>query len=162
VTSALQQRGLRLQVDPPAPRNRKRSRLRIKIHRSYTVDEIARLRNVAKGTVRRWIKNGLPALRDRKPTLILGEDLFRFLAARKAPARTCRPDECYCVKCRAPRRPAGDMAEFVPLTCRTGNLRGICPVRGRLMHKRIRCDAVAALRAILDVTIAQAIPSLRE
>jgi hypothetical protein len=162
MTSASQRRGLRLLVDRRAPRPRKRSRLRARIHRNYSVDDVARLHNVAKGTVRRWIKSGLPVLTDQKPMLILGEDLLRFLAARKAQAQTCRPDECYCVKCRAPRRPAGDMAEFVPLTARTGNLRGICPVCGRLMHKRIRCDAVEPLRAVLDVTIAQAVPSLKE
>ncbi len=54
------------------------------------------------------------------------------------------------------------MAEFVPLTAKTGNLGGICPVCGRVMNKRIRCDPVEPLRAIFDVTIAQAIPSLRE
>jgi len=54
------------------------------------------------------------------------------------------------------------MAEFVPLTDTTGNLRGICPDCGSLMHKRIRCDAIEPLRAVLDVTIAQALPSLKD
>ena len=54
------------------------------------------------------------------------------------------------------------MAEFIPLTVKTGNLRAICPVCGSLMHKRIRCDAVEALRTVFDVTVAQAVPSLRE
>ena len=134
----------------------------IKLHRSYKVEEVARLRNVSKRTVRRWIKTGLPALTDRKPTLILGEDLLWFLNARKAPIRRCRPEECYCVKCRSSQKPAGDMAEFIPLTVKTGNLRAICPVCGSLMHKRIRCDAVEALRTVLDVTVAQAVLSLRE
>jgi excisionase family DNA binding protein len=79
---------------------RKPSGHRAKIHRSYTVDEVARLLGVAKGTVRRWIKAGLPVLADRKPALILGEDLVQFLASRKAPRKKCSPAECYCVKCR--------------------------------------------------------------
>jgi hypothetical protein len=54
------------------------------------------------------------------------------------------------------------MAEFVRLTDTTGNLRGICPDCGSLMHKRIRCDAIEPLRAVLDVTIAQAVPSLKD
>jgi hypothetical protein len=66
------------------------------------------------------------------------------------------------VKCRAPRRPAGDMAEFILLTTKTGNLRAICPECGLLMHKRIRCDAIGALAPILNLTITQAIPRLRE
>lgn len=44
---------------------------RVKVHRSYTVDEAARLLGVTKGTIRRWIGAGLPAITDRKPFLIL-------------------------------------------------------------------------------------------
>src|SRR5271165_4266590 len=99
---------------------RKPSRHRVKIHRSYAVDEVARLLGVAKGTVRRWIKGGLSAVADQKPALILGEDLVQFLASRKAPRKKCGPAECYCVKCREPRKPAGEMAEFIPLTPKTG------------------------------------------
>jgi DNA-directed RNA polymerase specialized sigma24 family protein len=33
---------------------------RIKTHRSYDVTEAARALGVAKGTVRRWLKDGLP------------------------------------------------------------------------------------------------------
>jgi excisionase family DNA binding protein len=134
----------------------------IKMHRSYKVEEVARLLAVSKRTVRRWIKAGLAAITDQKPILILGEDLLAFLAARKQRSRRCQPEECYCVKCRQPRRPAGGMAELIPLTIKTGNLRAICPDCGSLMHKRIRCDAVEALRQVLDVTTAQASPSLRE
>jgi len=144
------------------PRGREASPRRVKIHRCYTIDELARVLGVARGSVRRWIKSGLPALRDQKPMLILGEDALHFLSARKRSRSKCEPDECYCVKCRTPRRPAGDMAEFVPLTDTTGNLRGICPDCGSLMHKRIRCDAIEPLRAVLDVTIAQAVPSLKD
>jgi excisionase family DNA binding protein len=141
--------------------SRKGARRGVKLHRPYTVEDVARLRNVSKRTVRRWIRaGGLSAVTDRKPTLILGEDLLGFLTARRHRSRHCRPEECYCVKCRAPRRPAGDMAEFIPLTTKTGNLRAICPECGLLMHKRIRCDAIEALGAILDVPITGAIPRL--
>jgi hypothetical protein len=140
----------------------KSTRTGINIHRGYSVDEVARARGVTKGTVRRWTKSGLPAITDQKPLLILGEDLVEFLAMRKAPSQRCSLYECYCVKCRAPRRPGGDMAEYVPLAPKTGNLRAICPVCFRLMHKRIRCDALEALREVLTVTITQPVPSLIE
>lgn len=134
----------------------------IKIHRNYTVDEVARNLGVAKATVRRWIKSGLPALTERRPAIILGSDLAQFLSASKSPRQTCRLDECYCVKCRSPRKPAGEMAEFISLTPSTGNLRGICPTCGTMMHKRMRHDALLALGSILDVTIAEAPSRLRE
>src|SRR5580704_10538170 len=97
----------------PPMQDRSDPRRGIKLHRSYKVEEAARIRNVSKRTVRRWIKAGLPAVADRKPILILGEDLLTFLAARKRRSHPCRPEECYCLKCRAPRRPAGGMAAFI-------------------------------------------------
>jgi len=150
------------QVGRTAVRSPKPSRHRIKMHRSYSVDEAARLLGKAKGTVRRWLKGGLPAVNDQKPSLILGEDLIEFLAQRKAPAQKCTLYECYCVKCRAPRRPAADMAEYVPLTPKTGNLRALCPICFSLMHKRIRLDALEAVRSVLTVTLAERVPRIRE
>lgn len=143
-------------------RNRKVSRRGLKIHRNYTVDEVARNLGVAKATVRRWIKHGLPALTERRPTIILGSDLSQFLSTQKARRHTCQFHECYCVKCRIPQKPAGEMAEYIPLTPSTGNLRGICPTCGIMMHKRIRRDALPSLGSILDVTIVQAPSRLRE
>jgi hypothetical protein len=139
-----------------ATQSRNGPRPSVKLHRSYTVEEVARLRTVSRGTVRRWLKIGLAALTDRKPTLILGEDLVQFLAARRVPSQKCAPFECYCVKCRSPRKPAGDMAEYVPFTATTGNLRAICPVCECWMHKRIRYAVLETLRSTLAVTIAEA------
>jgi hypothetical protein len=141
---------------------KKAGRAGVKIHRNYTVDEAARALGVAKITVRRWIKQGLPVLTDQKPMLILGSDLSQFPAKRKAPSQPCQPFECYCVKCHAPKRPAGDMAEFVPLSPTLGNLRAICPACGTLMHKRMKRAALDPLGAVLDVTFTRAVPRLRE
>jgi excisionase family DNA binding protein len=128
----------------------------VKKHRSYTVEEAARALGICKGTVRRWIKAGLPALTDRKPVLILGEDLTGWLKARKTPPQRCEPGECYCVKCRAPRKAAGGMAELVPLNATGGNLRALCETCGTLMHRRVSNAQLEAFSAFLDVTTAQA------
>ena len=144
------------------PRRRCPGKRGVKIHRNYTVEEAARVLGVAKITVRRWIKGGLPALTDRKPTLILGSDLAQFLSERKTARQACQPHECFCVKCRRPRRPAADMAEFIPLTPILGNLRAICPTCGTLMHRRIRREALEPLLGILDLTFAKAPPRIRE
>jgi len=54
-----------------------------KIHRSYTVDEIADLYAVGKNTVRHWIKQGLPACDSKRPMLVLGSELNFFHEKRR-------------------------------------------------------------------------------
>ena len=136
---------------------RKPNQRGIKIHRNYSVDEAARVTGYAEGTIRRWIRSGsLPALVDRKPILILGGDFSDYFDARKRSGPKLRAHECYCLKCRAPREPALGMADYVPLTKSTGNLRALCGACGSLMHKAIRAAALAALRSVLDVTAQEA------
>jgi DNA-binding transcriptional MerR regulator len=50
-----------------------------KIHRAYTVEEVAYLYSVHKNTVRSWIKGGLIVITDKKPLLILGSELKVYL-----------------------------------------------------------------------------------
>src|SRR5262249_17962259 len=103
---------------PPNPR-------RVKIHYSYAVDEIPRRLKVQKNTVRNWLKSGLRTIDTRKPALVLGQTLREFLEIRRRKARqTCPPGHLYCVRCRAPKAPALDMADYLPFTATTGNLRG--------------------------------------
>ena len=97
-----------------------------KIHRNHTVEEIAELYRVHKNTVRAWIKEGLPTIDDRRPTLVLGCDLRDFLTVRRQKnKRPCQDGEIYCLRCRVPRVPAGNMADYRPLTPALGHLIGI-------------------------------------
>jgi excisionase family DNA binding protein len=132
-----------------------------KIHRSYTVDEIASLFGVHRNTVREWVKRGLPTSDDRRPILILGRDLVAFLQARRTKnKRTCKPGEIYCVRCRAPRAPAGDMADYEPLTAKQGNLIAICPECEATMYRRVSLAKLWQVRANLDITMPQALPHI--
>ncbi len=108
---------------------------RVKIHRSYNVSEAAKLLGVHKHTVARWIKSGLPLVEQKRPFLIHGSDLRDFLKAQQPRKQPCRPGEIYCVGCRAPKWPAGDMVERISKTPTTVLLRGICPTCGRLIHR---------------------------
>jgi hypothetical protein len=108
----------------------------VKIHRNYSVEEIARLFEVHKNTVRAWVKKGLQPIDGQRPALFHGPVLVAFLQGRRASAKQpCPPGHIYCLPCRAPKAPAGNMAEFVPVTDTTGNVRGICPDCGRLIHR---------------------------
>lgn len=134
-----------------------------KIHRNYTVEEVAKLFNTHKNTVRAWIKQGLPTTDDQRPLLIFGRDLVTFLQARRARnKRPCLPGEIYCVRCRSARRPAGDMAEYQALTPAAGNLIGICPTCESMMYRRVSLVKLVAVSGQLDVTMPQALPHIDE
>jgi hypothetical protein len=90
---------------------------RVKKHRSYTVEEAARLFSCHRNTIRHWQKQGLKPVDGKRPVVFDGLTLAGFLEARRrARRRRLKPGEIYCLPCRAPKEPAGGMAEYVPLT----------------------------------------------
>jgi hypothetical protein len=126
---------------------------RVKIHRSYTVEEVAHLFDVHKNTVRAWIRAGLQAVDDRRPTLILGRHLAVFLHERiRRTKRPCGAGQLYCVRCRAPRRPSTTTIEYVPVTSGSGNLRGRCADCGTLMFRRVSLQKLTAVAGDLEVS----------
>ena len=130
---------------------------RVKIHFNYTVEEAARLLGVHKNTVRTWIQNGLPTSDLRRPTLILGRQLAAFLHRRRfSNKRRCQPGQLYCVRCRAPKYPAADMADYVPVSGAWGQLRGLCPDCETLMHRRVSLANLPIVAAGLEVAVAKA------
>ncbi len=135
----------------------------VKIHRSYTVEEIANLFGTHKNTVRAWVKAGLSPCDDKRPMLILGHDLASFLQARRARNKqTCRPGEIYCVRCRAPKFPAGDMADYQPVTEKLGNLTAICPDCDSIMNRRVSMVKLAHVQGKMDITFPQALQRVNE
>ncbi len=129
-----------------------------KMHRNYTVEEVASLYNVFKGTVRAWIKAGLPVLNDKRPMLILGSDLAAFHQAKRTKNKQkCQPGEMYCVRCRAPKSPALGMADYKPITGAMGNLIAICPVCGSIMNRRASLAKLEQVRGKMDITMPQAL-----
>ena len=128
----------------------------VKIHRSYNVEEIADLFDTHKNTVRAWVKAGLPICDSKRPLLILGQDLAAYLKARRAKnKRPCQPGEIYCVRCRAPKRPAGNMAEYQTITDTLGSLMGICPDCEGMMYQRASRAKLPAIQEKLSITFAE-------
>lgn len=102
---------------------------RIKAHRSYDMCETAETVGVTPQTVRAWIKQGLPALTERRPYLILGFHLRAFLVARERQRkRPLNVGEFLCPRCRVPRRPALGLTERSTLSNGRSVLRGFCEV----------------------------------
>ena len=135
----------------------------VKIHRSYTVEEVARILRKHKNTVRSWIKHGLRPIDGRRPTLIHGLELVSFLQNRRISGKQpCPPGYLYCLKCRSPKQPAAGMADYLPISDTSGNLRALCPDCGKFMHRRCSLAKLNVVGVGLDVAFPQAVSRLRE
>lgn len=134
---------------------------RVKLHRSYSVGELALCLDVHKNTVRRWQSKGLEAIDDSHPLLFHGAAVRAFLtqlnASRKHP---CPPGMLYCFRCRLPRAPALGMVDFVAMSTGSGNLRALCECCETIMHRRAREADVANIMPDCKVQFGQGHPSL--
>jgi hypothetical protein len=136
---------------------------RSKVHHSYTVEEASRTLGVHKNTVRGWQAKDLKPIDNRKPILFAGKDLRAFLermiVVRKQPSPK---GHFYCFRCRASRRPAMGMVDYVQLTPVSGNLKALCAECGTLMHRRTRWADIGAIMPGIAVQVSGAQPRLSE
>ncbi|WP_430419355.1 helix-turn-helix domain-containing protein [Phenylobacterium sp.] len=127
-----------------------------KLNRTYTTEEVARLYNLSRETVRRWVRfAGLHPIDGRRPTLIHGATLQTFVAARREAAKRPTPaGRLHCFGCRAARRPALRMADFHPSRGRgAGNIRALCETCGGVMNRRARWEAVPVILPGVEVRV---------
>lgn len=135
----------------------------VKIHLNYTVEEIANLFGSHKNTVRAWIKTGLPTIDDKRPVLILGRELAAFLKSRRAKKKQkCQPGEMYCLRCRAPKIPDGNMVDYEVVTEKIGNLVAICPDCYLTMNRRVSFAKLDQVIGKMDITFSQALRHINE
>jgi hypothetical protein len=127
---------------------------RIKIHRTYTVEEAAKVIGAHKNSVRLWIKQGLPTADERRPTLLIGKDIRSFLENRKAKRKhRLAAGQFYCLKCRAPKTPARGMVDYNPSLPTLGNLTALCPDCETIMNRRTSLAGLNRIKGELDVKI---------
>lgn len=125
----------------------------IKTLRNYTIQEAAAVAAVSDRTIRAWIKQGLPAMVDERPTLVRGDALVAFIKGRRKARKTpMGQDQFYCLKCRAARKPAGLLVDC-KLEDQRARLSAICEVCDTIMHKPIAQERVAALSAVFDLKL---------
>lgn|SRR5690606_22834062 len=129
----------------------------LRIHRNYTYGEISRKLHVSKKTIRNWIVKGLPVMTDQRPYLIRGKDLVAFLKNRRIPQRPCQLTELYCFKCRKPQPADKFIADYLPLTPLSGQLKANCPVCKTLTYKNISLVQIEKIASEITVNFPKAI-----
>ena len=136
---------------------------RVKIHRSYAVDEAAKVIRSHKNTIRNWLKQGLPTVDEQRPHLIRGADLRGFLVTKQLQRKCrCAAGELYCVRCRTPKEPAGKIAEYRPITATSGNLKGTCPDCGTHIFRRVSLARLARASGSIKIQLPQASPRITD
>lgn len=129
----------------------------VKLHRTYTIADLAERLDVHKNSVRKWHQDGLQPIDNGRPLLFRGVDIRAFLRKRNASRKCpCPPGTLYCFRCRTPQPPAGAMADYIAITATSGNVRAICSKCETMMHRRARFAALAAVMPGIDVQITQA------
>ena len=136
---------------------------RIKKHHNYSFEEAAEALGVHVQTVRVWAAQGLRCMTDGRPFLILGADLIAFHEQRSGGAKKrLGPNELYCLKCRAPRTPAGRAADFFPYGPDRGRLSGICPDCESMCHRFVRRDRLGLVAPDLSIETPAVFERLKE
>jgi hypothetical protein len=129
----------------------------VKKHHSYTVDDAARLFGCHRNTIRNWQRQGLAAIDRSRPAVFDGETLATFVQSRRSGRKQpLKAGQIFCLPCRSPKEPAGDIVEYLPLTATKGNLRGICRSCNRLIHRAVSRDGIGAASGKLEVIITEA------
>jgi hypothetical protein len=136
---------------------------RVKIHRTYDAADISRDFGFSRNAVWNWVKAGLRPIDGKRPMLFLGAELRRFHMERRAKRkRTTPPGHIRCMGCREPRRPAGDMVDYMPRNAMSGNLKSLCPVCESWMFRRVRLRDLDRVMPGIDVKVRPADEPLRQ
>lgn len=126
----------------------------IKAARTYTVEEAAIALHVSVGTIRSWVKSGLPLMKSQRPFLILGDALRDFLEDRAKVSKTNLLDhQLFCLTCKVGRAPMGLLVDCIPQTPGTARLLGLCGVCGGTCNRMISRSKIDYFSKVYSVVI---------
>ncbi|MGB0798094.1 MAG: hypothetical protein ACPGRD_02075 [Planktomarina sp.] len=120
--------------------------------RVYDIPTAARIIGVTVGTFRKYPSRGLRLASSRRPVLIRGADLIKFLNGQAiAKRQPGRPDQFYCMRCKGQQDALGAMADYLPINSKTGRLVAFCAGCERTVSKFSSPQKAGELVALLDI-----------
>ena len=127
---------------------------RVKVNRNYTLEELAAVFGVHKNTVAAWVKNGLPCLKEMRPFLILGAEAKVYLKKQRVSKKQkCKPDEFFCMGCKAPSKLAENFVEYLPISPTKGRLCGFCECCEGVVNKFASYASLERYSLLFDLVI---------
>jgi len=130
---------------------------RIKINRSYSVEEAAMVLGVHKNSLRGWRAAGLEPIDKGRPMMFQGADLRAFLEKRRASRKCpCAPGTLFCFSCKKSRAPALGMVDWEATDPKRGGLKAFCETCGTVMFRRASRASIAAIMPGMAVQIVEA------
>ena len=120
----------------------------------YNVKELSRLLTISQGRVFNWQKQGLQkALNCGNNLLFLAEDVRDFLYKKQIKQKQkCHSDEFFCLKCKKPVKPFGNMVDYVQKTEKFGCLKSICEICDSKINKNISSAKLQEFSRIFHIT----------
>jgi hypothetical protein len=120
----------------PKRQRRKPDMRRIRPSATYTIPQLARAVERRVETVRRWHREGMPALNDTQPLIFDGAEVKEWLRRKwSSRKQRCAKNEAYCTKCRVPRRFATGTTQLTAMNEKMAMIRGSCDVCGTPMNR---------------------------
>jgi hypothetical protein len=84
----------------------------------------------------------------------MGFALKKFIANRAAKSRqSLKEDEVFCMRCKAPRKPFGMMADYVPINLVRGRLETLCECCEGRCVRLVSASAIARLSEKMDIAM---------
>lgn len=125
---------------------------KIKQNLTYTMQEAADALGLSLVTVREWVKKGLPIHKDKRPFLIYGEELRRFIQSMQQAKRYKLTDfQLSCFTCKAACEPSGMAVILVRQTTKTSRLSGICADCGGRCARIISNQRIPLFEQVLQI-----------
>ena len=113
---------------------------------SYSIEDICNMYSMHPQTVRKWIKIGLRTIDSKKPSLIHGSDLRKFLKKHNEKLKEHLDfEEFFCVTCKEAHIPLSRKV-YLEQNHQFIRSKGVCPITKKIMNRSYKLSDYSRLK----------------